>query len=165
MLNRRLIAQYEKVAGLLKKLSWAPPLMIRLFMGTLFLLTGHGKLTHLPDVIKYFTELGIPLAQIQAPFVACVEFFGGACLLVGLATRWVALPLAGTMVVALITAKSDAFQSYDDFMGTAEVLYLLLLVALMGLGGGWLSADHFLSRKLPKTPSETHEENQRKAVG
>jgi len=133
-------------------LSFFPPLVIRLIMGFIFFQSGLGKLRHLSNVVEFFTSLGIPFPQLQAPFVAGVEFLGGLCLLVGLGTRYVSVPLACTMIVALLTAKKDALASFSTLTETSEFLYLLLLLALTGLGSGMVSLDHlFCRRKDPIT--------------
>ncbi len=86
-------------------LAWVPLTVARLALGWVFVQSGWGKLHNLPQVVDYFTSLGIPAPHLQAPFVAGVELVGGPSLLGGLFTRVVSVPLAMTMVVALLTAK------------------------------------------------------------
>ena len=88
-----------------RKLRWLPPSVARLTVGWIFLQSGWGKLQNLPKVVAFFTELGIPAPQFQAPLAATAEFVCGALLLAGLFTRVATLPLIVTMVVALLTAK------------------------------------------------------------
>src|SRR4051812_40376727 len=91
------------VLSVTSKLEWLPGLISRIAIGTIFIQSGYGKLTHLDKVINFFASLGIPAPQLQAPFVACVELGCGALVLAGLATRVAAIPLIGTMIVAIIT--------------------------------------------------------------
>src|SRR4029434_10852027 len=42
------------------KLQWLPPTLTHICVGWLFMQTGWGKLHHLPDIVDYFKELGIP---------------------------------------------------------------------------------------------------------
>src|SRR5882672_10449969 len=88
-----------------RRLAWLPPALARLALGVVFVQTGWGKLHSLDQVTAFFQSLGIPGAAVQAPFVAGVEFVGGLLLIAGLATRLAAVPLAGTMVVAILTAQ------------------------------------------------------------
>ncbi len=67
--------------------AWAGPLIMRLIVGYVFMLTGWSKLNNLPQMIQNFTEWGIPFPQILTPFVSSVECFGGAMLMLGLFTR------------------------------------------------------------------------------
>ncbi len=94
--------------------SWAQSpflLFVRLYWGLQFMQTGWGKLHNLAHVAHFFSSLGIPAPGPTALFVACVEFFGGALLILGLASRLVGLVLTGNMLVAFLTADRIALHS------------------------------------------------------
>src|SRR5258706_747129 len=99
---------YERVArgvgALERRLGWLAPAAARVTVGWIFVQSGWGKLHSLDQVVKFFTDLGIPAPQIQAPFAAGTEFVCGSLVLLGLATRVAALPLMAVMTVALSTA-------------------------------------------------------------
>jgi putative oxidoreductase len=133
-----------KTAG---RLSWLPQTLARLSIGWIFVQSGWGKLHNLENAIEYFGSLGIPAPQIQAPFVAGVELVGGLLILGGLFTRLVSIPLAVTMVVALVTAKRPDIASVGDLYGTVEFLYLLGFGYLAAFGAGVLSLDEVLVRR------------------
>src|SRR5258707_5761716 len=82
-------------------------LVIRLFWGWQFFLTGKGKLMNLSRTSQYFESLGIPFPHGQALLAACTECFGGLLLLVGLASRLISLPLLILLTVAYCTADLD----------------------------------------------------------
>lgn len=128
-------------------LSWVPQTAARLALGWIFVQSGWGKLHNLENVIEYFGSLGIPAPHLQAPFVAAVEFVGGLLILGGLFTRFVSVPLAMTMVVALLTAKRADIASAADLYGTVEFLYLLGFGYLAAFGAGLLSLDEILVRR------------------
>ncbi len=67
-------------------------LIIRLYWGTLFLLAGWGKLLDIDKFTEGLTQLGFPAAHFFAYLAAYTEFLGGICLLLGLASRLVAIP-------------------------------------------------------------------------
>ena len=134
------------------KLSWLPPLLARLTLGVVFVQSGWGKLHSLERVTAYFVELGIPAASIQAPFVAATELFCGALLLLGLGTRLAAVPLAGTMVVAMLTAQRAHLGGLELF-GLLELAYLSLLAWLVVAGGGVVSLDGLISRRTLRSSS------------
>jgi putative oxidoreductase len=140
--------------GLCVKLAFAPPLLARLVIGVVFTHSGWGKWNHLDQVIKFFTGLGIPFPQLQAPFVASVELGCGALVLVGLATRLAAAPLIGTMFVALVTALSEKITGLNELFGLAEFLYIVLLVQLIVSGAGAVSLDRFVARALDRADAE-----------
>jgi putative oxidoreductase len=132
-----------KAAG---ALSWLPQTAARVGIGWVFVPSGWGKLHSLPRVIEYFRSLGIPAPQLQAPFVASVELVGGLLVLAGLFTRVASVPLALTMVVALLTAKRGDISSASDLFGSTEFLYVLGLGFLAAYGPGMFSLDAILVR-------------------
>jgi putative oxidoreductase len=114
-------------------------------IGVVFTHSGWGKWQHLGDVTAFFARLGIPFPELQAPFVASVELGCGALVLVGLATRLAALPLIGTMAVALTTALAEKITGVNALFGLAEFLYIVLLTALAVGGAGAVSLDRFVA--------------------
>lgn len=124
-------------------------LLVRVVVGIVFLTSGWGKLQHLDGVTEFFRSLGIPFAEVQAPFVAGVELVGGALVLVGLGTRLAAVPLFFTMVVAIATAKWGDLEGFGSFVRLSEVDYAVLFVVLFGFGAGPLSLDALIAKKQP----------------
>lgn len=126
----------------LTQFEWVWILVVRLSVGTEFLISGYGKLTDLDKFVKYFTELGIPAPALQAPFVATLEFVGGLCLILGLGTRFFAAPLSITMIVAILTATE--FSSIGLFLYLSEWNLFLLLAWLGFSGAGRASLDQMI---------------------
>ena len=128
-------------------------LLTRLVFGQAFLVTGWGKLGNLAGITKFFEELGIPLASVQAPMVATIEFVGGLLLLLGLGTRVAALLLTSTMLVALATAhRGDFVPALTFAKSLADVTPFPFLVGLLWIiarGAGGLSVDGMLRRRPP----------------
>jgi len=52
-----------------------------------------------------FAKIGIPAPNVLSPFVGCVEIVCGALLVIGLMTRFVAVPLIIDISVAIISTK------------------------------------------------------------
>jgi putative oxidoreductase len=132
-------------------LRWLPPTAARLTIGWIFLQSGWGKLNDLPKVVAFFTDLGIPAPQVQAPLAAGTEFLCGALMLLGLATRLASLPLIGTMLVAILTALRGDIHELSDLFGLAEYLYIALLLWLGAYGGGPISLDYVFAKKFEAT--------------
>ena len=133
----------------LGELDWIPILLVRLSVGLLFFESGRGKLFFkLEELGDYFVQLGIPLPHLNAAFVASIEFVGGICLILGVLTRVVAVPLAFTMLVAILTAQIGKVHTVGDFLYLPEVLLLVIFVWLVFSGPGKVSIDHFLVCKL-----------------
>jgi len=135
-------------------LAFLPPLLTRLLMGQAFLLTGRGKIENFANTVSFFTELGIPMPELNAAFVSRLEYFGGMLLIAGLGTRIVAALLSSTMLVALLTADKasflDAFFMRGDsgLTDVVPVVYGLFLLWLIVYGPGKLSLDTLLARFL-----------------
>lgn len=103
-----LITKIFNLQALLDKTRQADflaPLLLRIFLAPIFIIAGYGKLAALDNTAYYFGEiLGMPAPMLMAIIAGGVEFFGGIALLLGLATRWFAIPLMLTMIVAAGTA-------------------------------------------------------------
>lgn len=158
--------------SLAQRLAFLGPLIARFTIGAAFIDSGWGKVHNLEKVTAYFTELGIPAPAIQATFVSGVELVCGSLVLIGLATRLAALPLIGTMVVALITAKASDISGISDLVGTIEFTYIALLVVLALGGAGAVSLDRLIAPRFASkaaapspgaAPSSTPTTGQREA--
>jgi len=121
---------------------------VRLYWGWQFTMTGWGKLHNLAKVTGFFASLGIPFPGLNAPFVAGLEFAGGILLILGLASRPIALLLTGNMLVAYLTADRAAlFSVFSDpgkFYGAAPYTFLFACVIVLLFGPGPLSLDRLL---------------------
>ena len=126
--------------------EWAGPLIARLTVGYVFMLTGWGKLQNLDRVTEYFASLGIPFAEIMTPFVSGMEFFGGLLLMLGVITRISAGGLAVTMIVAIISAKWSEIDSLHTLLGFEETLFLAIFAWLAICGAGKASLDYVIER-------------------
>lgn len=123
-------------------------LILRLVVGSIFLVQGYAKLFGPPDIKGGGAALremiranGLPAPQLLARVVSVIELGGGVLLIVGLATRFVAIPLALTLVVAIVRFKwKEGFQFGWDW--PFSVLGSTLATSLLGAGS--ISVDHFL---------------------
>lgn len=125
-------------------LAWLPPLVARVAVGWTFMLTGWGKLHDIGSVIEFFRELGIPYPELQAPFVASVELVCGTLLFAGLFSRIAALPLLGTMGVAIATALWANVDSFGALLGLSEFLYIVLFAWIAVAGPGPVALDSYV---------------------
>jgi len=137
-------AAHRRAEIVIKKLAFAGPFVARFTLGVLFASTGWGKLHSLDRVTAFFTELGIPAPAFHAVLVSCVELGGGALILAGLFTRLAALPLMGTMAVAIATAQAEQVHGLPDLFGLVEWTYLVMLLWLALAGPGKLSLDQLV---------------------
>lgn len=130
--------------------DWAGPLVARLIVGYVFMLTGWGKLTNLPAITESFREWGIPFPEIMTPFVAGWECFGGLFLMLGLLTRISGGALAIVMIVATASAKWADVDSLETLLGFEEATYFAVFTWLAIAGAGKASLDYLFERRFDK---------------
>src|SRR3569833_367090 len=128
--------------------TWAGPLAVRIVVGWVFLWSGWTKLHIQPRMIENFREWGIPAPEVLAPFTSGMEFVGGLMLLVGLLTRFIAVPMMIIMIVAIASAKWADVDSLETLLGFDEVSYLVMFAWLGIAGPGPISLDHLMLRGL-----------------
>ena len=133
-------------------------LLVRLYWGWQFMQTGWAKVNNIGKVTEFFTTLGIPIPGLNAPFIAGLELGGGILLVLGLASRPIALLLTANMLVAYITADREALFSVisdpDKFYAAAPYTFLIASLIVLIFGPGKLSVDHCIaSRNRTKTES------------
>jgi putative oxidoreductase len=149
-LNQTLGKIRDRLHTLARRLGPLGPTLARLTVGLVFIGTGWGKLHTLPDVTEYFTSLGIPMPGLNARVAASTEFFGGILVLIGLCTRLAVLPMAFTMVIAILTAKRGDLHGLTDLVGFEEWSYLVLFLWLAVAGAGPLSLDRLIAPRLDR---------------
>ncbi len=112
-----LYAQFRRAASSLQSPFL---LLVRLYWGWQFAQSGWGRLHHLPQATQFFASLHIPFPGANVVFVSSLEFIGGILLILGLGSRVIGLLLACDMIVAYLTADSEALRA--DFFRSWEVL-------------------------------------------
>lgn len=135
-----LTACYRKFRTVNSGLQSPLLLLVRLYWGWQFMQTGWGKLHNIPGVTNYFTQLNLPVPHLTVIFIALLEFGGGILLILGLASRLIAFPLAIDMLVAYIVADRDALAAFFSDPGKFYVadpftfLFVSLLILIFGPG-------------------------------
>ena len=137
---------YRAYEHLLNRFQDVLLLSIRLVWGLQLVQTGWGKFHDLAKVSGFFRNLGIPFPELNAPFVAGVELFGGLFLAFGLFGRLPPLPIIATLVVAYATSEQEALSSLvhgnpDPFFAAAPFLFLFAAVIIWIFGPGRISLD------------------------
>jgi putative oxidoreductase len=125
-------------------------LALRLYFFWQLFLTGKGKLSNIGKVIDFFTSLGIPAPSLNAYFVSALECFGSLLLIIGLASRPLALLIVISMSVAYLTgdfeAVSSIFSDPDKFVKADPFPFLLTALIVLVFGPGFYSIDSLLKR-------------------
>jgi putative oxidoreductase len=141
---------YALYVSLVSKLQSPFLLVMRLYWGWQFFLTGKGKLLNLDRTAAFFATLNIPAPKLNAIMAGSTECFGGLLLLLGLGSRIATVPLIFTMLVAYLTADPDkikgVFNNPDAFVTAAPFLFLLTCVIVLIFGPGIFSLDAAIAR-------------------
>jgi putative oxidoreductase len=146
--------------------------LIRLIVGGTFLSEGIQKFLFANELgAGRFVKIGIPYPQVTAPFVGVCEIVCGSLLILGLLTRWAAIPMIVNISVALLSTKIPILlgqgfwlfnlpkaNSYGfwSMMHEARTDFAMLLggIFLLIVGAGCFSLDAVITRK-PSVASGT----------
>lgn len=104
--------------GLLNKtraIDFLAPLALRFYLAPVFWMASNNKwnpfdsTSSLNGVIAWFGEdgLDLPFPELMAYMAWAAEYFGAIALVLGLAVRWISIPLMVTMVVAALTVHLE----------------------------------------------------------
>lgn len=95
----------------LKYMDGLAPLALRLYLVPVFWVAGTTKLAGMENTIAWFGNpdwgLGLPFPTLMAYLAAYTETIGAVLLALGLATRWISIPLIVTMLVAAFAVHWD----------------------------------------------------------
>ena len=132
-------------------------LLVRVYWGWQFFETGRGKLADIPKVVDYFTSIGVPAPSLNAHFIATLECVGGILLILGLASRLIALPLLIDMVMAYVIADREAlgsiFSDPEKFYNAAPFTFLFASLLILVFGPGKISVDTLIASRRKKSAS------------
>lgn len=126
----RLIGWLNCAQGLLDRVLKADvvcSVLLRAYLVPVFWVAGNNKWnpfnsgSSLDNVIDWFGNpdwgLGLPFPALNAYLAWGAEYFGAILLALGLATRWICIPLMITMVVAAVTVHwGHGWQAVHDPM-------------------------------------------------
>ncbi len=121
-------------------------ILIRILVGWVFVSEGIQKFLF-PQALGAgrFAKIGIPLPQFAAPAVGFVEIACGTLLILGLFTRWVAIPLLAVIGTAIATTKVPELHAQGVWFmlhdARADFSMALGLIFLLMVGPGGLSVD------------------------
>ena len=119
--------------------------LLRAIIGLVFLTHGLQKIAvmRMPAVAAFMEQAGIPLPMASAILVTAVETLCGLALVLGILTRWAAIPLAIDMLVAMTVVHLPA-----GFFLPNGIEYTLTLlagcIALSLLGPGAFALDNVM---------------------
>ena len=136
-----------ETSGLTQLQGWGIT-ALRVVVGIVFLVHGGQKLFvfGFGGVANFMGQVGIPAPMLAAVVPTAVELLGGVALVLGLFTRWAAIPLAFSMLVAIVAVHLRAgFFLHDGYEFALTLLAANVALAL--LGSGEASLGRLLERR------------------
>lgn len=133
------------------------PLVGRLMIAIVFLLSAWGKLTGFDATAGEMAGRGMPMPQALLVAGIAIELIGGVLLIIGWQTRWAAFALAVFLTVASLYFHD--YWSYppeqvrdqrNHFM--KNVGFVGGLIFILGMGAGPLALDN--RRRAPPMPRQ-----------
>jgi uncharacterized membrane protein YphA (DoxX/SURF4 family) len=101
----------DRFAAALRPLDGLGPLLLRLYLAPVLIQAGWTKFASFESTAVWFGNpdwgLGLPFPELLTALAAGAELVGGIALVIGLATRWFAIPLIVTMLVAIFAVHWD----------------------------------------------------------
>ena len=138
---------------------WAP-IPLRLIVGLGFMQHGYAKFTRGPEAFANILHLiGVPAPHLMALLTILIEFFGGLAVLLGAFIPLVTVPMAGLLLVAMVTVHLPYGFSSIKLLGVVngraqfgppgyevDLLYIACMAALVAGGSGPFSMAALFSR-------------------
>ncbi len=145
----------KSVVSLMSALRDVAPLVFRLILAYGFWDTGMKKLGSIDEVAAWFgNDLGIPFPLVNAYLAALTEVTGTILLTLGLATRFISIPLMFVMIVAIATVHWNNGFTCGKNGFEIPFYYFWMLFSLMVGGAGRISVDHLIKSKCCTDPKE-----------
>jgi putative oxidoreductase len=127
-------------------------LLCRLYWGWLFITSGWWKFQHMEEFVQTLYSHFPAGHTLLAYLAASSELIGGFCLLIGFASRLVAIPLIITMFAAYSIAHGEAlhqlFHHPDLFVAESPFNFLFCSLLVLTFGPGRFSIDYILEKWL-----------------
>lgn len=123
----RFANRLQDILDSIRGIDFLGPLALRLYLAPVFWAAANNKWnplnqdSSLQSVIDWFGNkewgLGLPFPEVMAYLAWGAEYFGAILLVLGLAVRWICIPLMVTMLVAAFTVHAGhGWQAVHDLL-------------------------------------------------
>lgn len=106
------------------------PLLGRLLIAQIFLISGFNKITGFAGTVAYIGSKGLPMPELLAAGAATLELAGGVLLILGWKTRWAALALAVFTLFAALLFHN--FWAMPPEQAQNQMIHFMKNLALLG---------------------------------
>jgi putative oxidoreductase len=141
---------YQTGVEKLQAVKDLPPLIIRLILAYGFYGPAMMKLGNIDSIAGWFGQMGLPFPTLNAYLATGTEVLAFILLPLGLATRFISIPLMFTMLVAIFTVHiGNGFDAGNNGF-EIPLYYLIMLLYLFINGAGKISIDNLVSKRVNK---------------
>ncbi len=115
-----LLIRLQRMMDFMARQSWLGSLALRAYLVPVFWVVGTNKLAGFDNVVAWFGNfewgLGLPFPELMAALAIGSEVGGAVLLTLGLAVRWITIPMMVTMVVAAVKVHwAHGWQAVHDY--------------------------------------------------
>ena len=129
-------------AGMAALANSVLPLVGRIGLAAIFVLSGVSKITAPQATIGYIASVGLPFPTLALAAVILVELVGGALLIAGYRTRLVAALLAAFSVATALTFHADLGDQNQFIHFLKNIAMAGGLLQIVAFGAGRFSFDN-----------------------
>lgn len=123
-------------------------LVVRLILAYGFYEPAMKKINNFDSIVTWFRDgLHLPFPELNAYMATGTEIAGLVLLILGLATRFISIPLMVIMAVAVLTVHGLEHFSCADNGFEIPLYYFIMLMTLMTGGAGKFSLDETIFKK------------------
>lgn len=116
----------------------------RILLAQIFVIAGIDKILAYHGTAQYMAAFGVP--PILLPLVILLEVGGGAALVLGWQTRWVALALSAFSIVTAIIFHHDIANGMQKILLMGDLSFAGGLLVVGVVGAGRISLDGMARR-------------------
>lgn len=143
--SRRIISALDPIYDTLEPLAYP---MIRFIAGVMMIPHGYAKVFGgIEGTTKFFASVGLEPALILAWYVGLLELVGGACVALGLLTRFMSAQLIGLLAVATFYIHLPSGFIWVKGGYEYPLFWMVVMMAITIKGGEKLSLDNLMAKE------------------
>ena len=143
--SRRIISALDPIYEILEPIAYP---LIRFVAGVMMIPHGYAKVFGgIEGTTKFFSSVGLEPALILAWYVGLLELVGGACVALGLLTRFMSAQLIGLLAVATFYIHLPSGFIWVKGGYEYPLFWMVVMMAITIKGGEKLSLDNLMAKE------------------
>ena len=143
--SRRIISALDPIYEILEPIAYP---LIRFVAGVMMIPHGYAKVFGgIEGTTKFFSSVGLEPALILAWYVGLLELVGGACVALGLLTRFMSAQLIGLLAVATFYIHLPSGFIWVKGGYEYPLFWMVVMMAITIKGGEKFSLDNLMAKE------------------